>query len=507
MILKMKSRNLIPALFVILFTAALPAAEKLIDSPKFTGPVDFSGATNKSTIRADIGLPTPSAAAAVVYVSKSAVATDVRTGLLATDPAKPFATLSAAKVAATAGTTIEVGPGVWNERDLLKNGVNWFFHPSAIVNCSSNSNGGIFDDSATTGANGPVTCTIGGFGKFVFSGTATSGLATGNVLRITNAASRVVIHCEALEAENAALYTYNCPVFHSGGRLSIFCDRLAGNVGAIWWEGGDLYVRANEAVARAELYWTFYAISGSGTDGKAWLDIQYIHSTHATSGALGFSGTAAEMQVWVTAKEIRGVKHGVFIEPSLTAGRLYINAQKMWITGTAQSDDDSGCGIFCGGSALEIWATIQKTNGRVLGLENGGALFLDILHVQDTTGETHPLFYLAFAPSAFIRVGEFRAETASGFLLQDTALRLTAGLLDFSSVSGSQPIRIVGSANGSSLRLCQGTVIKAHSATTNGITAADPQDVRNFGYFTNKAKHANITLKVIPTESVSADVE
>jgi len=66
----------------------------------------------------------------------------------------PFTTLAAAKAAAQSGDTIVVGPGTYIENDLLKNGVNWFFAPGAIVTFTSpalqaNSNDilyGIFDD-------------------------------------------------------------------------------------------------------------------------------------------------------------------------------------------------------------------------------------------------------------------------------------------------------------------------------------------------------------------------
>src|SRR5689334_5216224 len=82
----------------------------------------------------------------------------------------PFTTLGAAKAAAVSGDTIVVGPGTYIENDLLKDGVNWFFAPGAIVTYSSpalqaNSNDilyGIFDDRSS----GPVQCTIGGHGSF-----------------------------------------------------------------------------------------------------------------------------------------------------------------------------------------------------------------------------------------------------------------------------------------------------------------------------------------------------
>ena len=107
-----------------------------------------------------------------------------------------------------------------------------------------------------------------------------------------------------------------------------------------------------------------------------------------------------------------------------------------------------------------------------------------------------------------MRLGNFKAQTMSG-LINDTAkIILKSGArIDTSAVSGSQPIELTGIANFANLILEAGVILKAHSGTTNGIKATNAQNVTNYGYFTNKAKHANITLKVITTETVSADVQ
>src|SRR5712671_6306916 len=75
----------------------------------------------------------------------------------------PFKTLGAAKAAAQPGDTIVVGPGTYVENDLLKNGVNWFFAPGALVTYTSpaiqaNSSDvlyGIFDDQVPVLSNAP----------------------------------------------------------------------------------------------------------------------------------------------------------------------------------------------------------------------------------------------------------------------------------------------------------------------------------------------------------------
>lgn len=78
----------------------------------------------------------------------------------------PFKTLAAAKGAATSGDTIIVMPGTYNERNLLKNGVNWHFLPGAKVVVTGTGGGAIFDTSSSYGTGGAVTAMITGYGEF-----------------------------------------------------------------------------------------------------------------------------------------------------------------------------------------------------------------------------------------------------------------------------------------------------------------------------------------------------
>jgi hypothetical protein len=92
--------------------------------------------------------------------------------------ANPFRTLTAAKNAAKAATfdqsgnvtapgdTIVVLPGIYNEKNLLKHGVNWHFMNGAIVRYEGTAPGGIFDTSELYGSNSSVTSSITGHGVF-----------------------------------------------------------------------------------------------------------------------------------------------------------------------------------------------------------------------------------------------------------------------------------------------------------------------------------------------------
>src|SRR5687767_2985172 len=57
----------------------------------------------------------------------------------------PFKTLTKAKTAAVSGDTIMVLPGTYNEKNLLKHNVNWFFLPGAVVAYTGGGSGAIFD--------------------------------------------------------------------------------------------------------------------------------------------------------------------------------------------------------------------------------------------------------------------------------------------------------------------------------------------------------------------------
>lgn len=111
----------------------------------------------------------------VIHVSKGSAATDTRTGLSKYDATKPFATLTAAKTAAVSGDVIVVQPGIYNERNLAKNGVDWYFFPGSQIVYTGTEAGAIFDDTSAYGVNGPVVSKICGYGSFENSSTKPDG--------------------------------------------------------------------------------------------------------------------------------------------------------------------------------------------------------------------------------------------------------------------------------------------------------------------------------------------
>jgi hypothetical protein len=83
---------------------------------------------------------------------------------------KPYKTITAAKTASQSGDIIFVFPALYEEFNLLKNGVNYYFHEGAIVK-PVNPLAPIFNDMATGGM---VKSSILGRGEFLNQGYATN---------------------------------------------------------------------------------------------------------------------------------------------------------------------------------------------------------------------------------------------------------------------------------------------------------------------------------------------
>lgn len=132
-------------------------------------------------------------------------------------PAAAKLTLASAKAAALSGDLIVVGPGTYNERNLFKTGVDWYFARGAVVNYTGSAAGGMFDDSSN-GANGAVVCRVFGYGRFIH---ATSNTAIRPVLYLSNASSRVQFECLDLINQCSTSTGVPAAIYHGSGRLDV----------------------------------------------------------------------------------------------------------------------------------------------------------------------------------------------------------------------------------------------------------------------------------------------
>lgn len=145
----------------------------------------------------------------------------------------PYETLKKGKTEATSGDLIRVKAGTYEDNDLLKNGVNWYFEDNAIIDISGSSReDAIFDDEYIPGG---VVCHIAGNGTFIANVLDEDSGTGGGVLEIRNPASQVVI--EAVEMRN----TGGSPtIYQTGGQLVVYAGKVDSDAyDAIWLDAGS----------------------------------------------------------------------------------------------------------------------------------------------------------------------------------------------------------------------------------------------------------------------------
>lgn len=168
----------------------------------------------------DIAIATGISLGQVLFVSLSGT-----TGVVGSI-SQPYDSITAANVDAVSGDLVIVYPGDYDESQILKDGVNYFFHPNAnIVNSSNNP---IFDD-----AGGAITSSVLGFGKFSTSGTS-------SIANFSAVANNIKIEgleftdngggCVILQSTATGNYEFSVDTLGSSGTL---CIQLAGNASVI----------------------------------------------------------------------------------------------------------------------------------------------------------------------------------------------------------------------------------------------------------------------------------
>jgi hypothetical protein len=342
----------------------------------------------------------------ILYVSKGDAATDARGGLNKYDALQPFATLGAAKNAAAYGDVIVVEPGTYNERDLLKNGVDWHFQAGAIVHYVGTTPGAIWDDTST-GADGAVVSNITGYGVFNQGNTGDNEdpAVEADVIKIGNANSDVSIF--ALKILNTRDTEFSASqsgaVSHLNGTLRVTAGVIASDQGsgATWYDGPG-WVRANQI--RGALAAIYVLLPESPSGGNWYVQADLVES--AKSGAVEVIGspTNASRQ-WIFALDMIGTSaSGTEGTVKVEAGNVYITSQrvraingrllnvsggKLWL----QSEKlfYYGDSTVSGGDS---WIEAQHgewANGSSFTITNGN---VRIIGVEDITGTTNTAAYL-----------------------------------------------------------------------------------------------------------------
>jgi len=397
-----------------------------------------------------------------------------------------YLTLGAAKAAAQSGDTIVVGPGVYNEKNLLKNGVSWHFEAGATINYTGTTDGGVFDDSAD-GANGPVVCKITGYGEF-YSAPA-SGIAP--TFYIQDPGSFLEIECISIGGDNDD----DVPIFlHTAGVIGVKCFRLfsLGLTTTVFWQNGKLEIQCHEITAQSWPVWSevengavvtgdmhiqAFRIETSGNypaitfnddnaNARVWINAQIIIGAY-TGMDVGKGSVVNGAKYYVTAQKIthNPTDAGAYGTIQLYSGNLYLTVQKM-----TQPSRSSDCGIFTTG-----------TGTTFLSAEIGTMEFLgDSLNAvqwdnANATGE--------------IRIGSCTvSSSAGGLVISAGTLSLQNCYINTAANIGTNPIN----KTGGTLRL-YGTTLVAE-ATRDSIEATGAQNVMAIASWTNKAVDANVTI-------------
>lgn len=168
---------------------------------------------------------------ALIYVSKDSNATDTRTGLSDYDPAAPFATISAAISAASAGDTVIVLPGTYAESVTAANGVDLYGLPGATISSSAGT-----ALSVPTG----VSCVVDGAFDFIAGTSSTSPVVsltgTGEVMFSANS---VLHQATEIATNETGIYTTKATA-----RISVVKESRSVAYDGIWVDGGtNVYIR------------------------------------------------------------------------------------------------------------------------------------------------------------------------------------------------------------------------------------------------------------------------
>lgn len=450
-----------------------------------------------------------------------------------------YRTITQAKLRAQSGDLIVVYPGTYTENDLLKNGVNYFFHPGATVSYTDPGSGagyGIFDDRSS----GACVCTIGGHGNFLWStgvrgydsffnpfppnGTNFKGLFV-----MTNAGSDITFHGHRLTIEYmtnlsnpdfGALYLTN-------GKARIIVDAIedtyfsnfvvldpAGwavtvlsTANGIFWTKGEHAIRVNHRIQAAEYCIWPTLETGDVSTSNLWVQAGLLENNSSLSTIYYSTSIATNSnnnwRTWIQAHEIRGASSSFAAVTCNVGGKHYLVAEKIGCTTTGDAVQYNSAATTPG----EMWVSAQKLSPgagaycvRTAQAASTGTLYLNVLHYEAQAGG----IYNQTGATMIVAMGGF-IKSANGFGIKHTAgsakTRCKGMHVDTTptNAAGNRPIDV--SAAGLILDGC--TLVAPALAESMGNGTATVK-VYN-AMFANSAKNATVTIQV-GTLTVDANV-
>lgn len=440
---------------------------------------------------------------------------------------KPFLTITAAKNASSSGDTVEVFAGTYVENALLKIGVNYYFHPGAVVryqqDLATGTAYGIFDDRAS----GATTNIIAGSGKFIYHA-GTNGntddfgflgnpLCRGGIV-ITNANTTFKIEGDEAQSTSydntfasstGAIYVENCRyvsakfkriydplgtntivmVSDFGGELIPFL--IAPNTVGIYWGVGETHIDCEEVNENGHLYsiWCNEGVQNTGTD--------FYYNGNVVTGKTYISGISPNWRTWLNVKWLNGATaEGYYI---LGGGKHYLTAQKVSTDITAGGGAVINSAASATGTTNQAWLTIQKISSPRHWVANssGAITFAKVQHFEDTGSVTNGI---QIDGGVLHLEGDFAQVRNGNAILHNGGTTYVKNLTldtDAANNAGNTPVFVT--ANGLYLQNC----VLVAPALADSIKGSGSFNVGSYGSVANKDKNANIALS--PTSGLTVD--
>ncbi len=452
------------------------------------------------------------------------------------------ANLYAMKQAASAGTTIVVGPGTYsaNITNLFKNGVNWHFMGPTLsyMDTPTNTSGaGIFDDRFT----GAITSLVSGqltieycTGTNIWVDPADcnfTGYNTNAVgpLVVTNAGSLVYwtadtrLKIAGVNGYCAALYVQNCatgtvfrtlniePLFgtNTTANITTNCPADPGtqitavvNVAGIHWAQGTLDVGVDTSLTPGGYFLDCYGVKA--TDAYE----MRVRANYA-DGKIYLVGSGPNWKVWADILELK--RSNSDANPSAIdcyfAGSHYFRIQKI-STGNG-SAPSSGATINMshpsgnpdGNSNLVVWVDIDKLAGsNAWARVSHGELRGRIGHFQQNGPKSTETGMIAVTNASALVSLSGETMECSG-----PSVGHGGGRTELSGYTIRSTNRDPVLVSGAGLKLNSVTIIPGLLAT-NSIRGVGAQNVNFYGNNFAKSNSVNITATV-GTLNVDADVD
>jgi len=257
---------------------------------------------------------------------------------------RPYLTITAAKAAASTGNLIYVNPGTYDEKNLLKNGVNYYFSPGSIVLYTGSVDGAIFDDSST-GSSGQVTCKITGSGIFNRQGSG-NGSSYKTTIYTEELNTDIYIEAYSLQGNLTTIYQTKGNLFCriktsivsdndtsiynlSGCTATVYCHSVFGIFG-VYAIGGEITIYSDQIICTGANSQSLVSSSG----GQIYAFVSLLQSDDVSGKTISVSGSST---LYLYNCHIENTSTGAASTISFTSGILELYSCNIVSNGTIES--------------------------------------------------------------------------------------------------------------------------------------------------------------------------